>query len=158
MHGRVKRRSRKADGISKGLDMCPTCFAFGCDPFAMSPQFREKITRRLRQKRCPCCGKPKGFCSCKSSMDLNPGTHTIRTHNNKKLRKAERENKAKETAWLIWRKNFEQIALILGEEQAAEIDLSLRNHNVPQTRWSVVVKALNCTETDLQQLWAGWKE
>lgn len=156
--GRIKKRSLKADGVTKGLDMCPVCYSFGCDPMAMSFAFSEKIHNRLRQKRCPCCGKPKGFCSCKSSMQLKPGSHTIQTHNNEKLRKAEAMIQAKEQAYRIWEQNFEEIEQVLGEEQTADICISLRNHSVPRIEWKRIEKELDFTDIDLYRLKAGWEE
>lgn len=61
-----KPRGIKQDG-TPSLDMCPGCYAFFCDPMAMSYKFQEKIRRRISQGLCPACGaKP---CKCKSSLN-----------------------------------------------------------------------------------------
>jgi hypothetical protein len=49
-----------------GMNMCPGCVAFGCDPMSMSHKFRAKIDKRLELGLCPACGKSP--CECKSSM------------------------------------------------------------------------------------------
>ena len=63
-----KPRSVKADGVHMGMDMCPHCIAFNCDPLSMSPKFRNKIGKRLENNLCPSCGKNP--CKCKSSDSL----------------------------------------------------------------------------------------
>lgn len=63
-----KPRSVKADGIHMGMDMCPHCIAFNCDPSSMSRKFLDKIDKRMKNKLCPACGKNP--CQCKSSDSL----------------------------------------------------------------------------------------
>lgn len=64
------KKKRKPRGIKKNgrrsMDMCPYCFAFGCDPMGMSRKFREKIEKRLKLGLCGACGHNP--CTCKSSL------------------------------------------------------------------------------------------
>ncbi len=41
-----------------GLNMCPGCIAFHCDPMSMSRKFRAKVDRRRDAGLCPACGLP----------------------------------------------------------------------------------------------------
>ena len=89
-----KRRGIKKDG-SYSEDLCPCCYSFGCDPMAMSREFYDKIHTRIAEGKCPSCGQPKEYCVCKSSLGLSRGECIIKTHNNRKMRK---KNKQTETA------------------------------------------------------------
>lgn len=80
------KKPRKPRGIklsgNKSYDFCPVCYAPFCDPMSQSIRIREKITRRLRDGRCPACGNQKQACRCKSGLGLkNP---VLVTHNNRK--------------------------------------------------------------------------
>lgn len=62
------KKKRKPRGIKLNgklsYDMCPHCYAYGCDPWAMSDKFRAKINRRFKAGQCPACGSKE--CKCKS--------------------------------------------------------------------------------------------
>lgn len=120
----------KLDGVTLSLDLCPHCYAFGCDPFAMSPAFRRKIDRRRRLGLCPACGKPKAYCSCKSSLNATT-SHTIRTHNNKKLRKAKANIVAVEKAARLWADMEGELLPVLGTSLYGDIGYSFRYHQTP---------------------------
>lgn len=62
-----KPRGIKKDG-SKSEDMCPECVSFGCDPFGMSPKFRQKMDKRLSDDVCRSCGSEP--CKCKSRKGI----------------------------------------------------------------------------------------
>ena len=61
-----KRRGIKKDGMPS-MDMC-SCYAFGCDPYAMSSAFNAKIHSRMKAGVCPSCGWNP--CRCKSAGDI----------------------------------------------------------------------------------------
>lgn len=120
----------KSDGVTASLDLCPHCYAFHCDPFAMSTKFKQKIDNRRRLGLCPACGKPKAHCSCKSSLNATTG-HTIRTHNNKKLRKAQANIAAVEKAAKLWADMEDELLPVLGPDLYCGMGYSLRYHQKP---------------------------
>jgi hypothetical protein len=61
---RRKSRGIKLNG-ERSMDMC-TCYAFHCDPMAMSALFQAKIRKRLATGVHPPCGTMP--CTCKSSL------------------------------------------------------------------------------------------
>lgn len=79
-------KPRKPRGIKKSgypsEDMCPHCYSVGCDPFAMSANYRRKIEKRLKDGVCVACGHSP--CRCKSSLKAK--TPVMVLHNNKKER------------------------------------------------------------------------
>lgn len=79
-------KPRKPRGIKKSgypsEDMCPHCYSVGCDPFAMSANYRRKIEKRLKDGVCVACGQLP--CRCKSSLKVK--TPIMVLHNNKKER------------------------------------------------------------------------
>lgn len=156
MRGRHKRRGFKADGVTLGMDMYPYCYSFGCDPMAMSPAFQQKIDDRLRQGLCPCCGEPKAFCRCKSNGMIAPGTHAIRTHNNKKRRAAREAVKRKEEAYQAWRRYEGILSSVLGETAYVDARWSLREHQVPSLPWERVAQCLEETGLDPELFAPGW--
>lgn len=93
-------KPRKPRGIKlngqRSMDLCPYCYSFGCNPMSMSHAFSEKIRKRLDNGQCPSCGKPKAFCSCKSSLNLHTGEIRLCTHNNRKMRNLMAQNARKE--------------------------------------------------------------
>lgn len=159
MRGRFKGRSFKADGVTLGMDMCPYCYSFGCDPMAMSPAFSQKIEERRRKGLCPCCGEPASFCKCKSSSQVAPGTHVLRTHNNKKRNAAKQQVQCREAAYLAWAKNEDLLSGILGDNVYAEVYTALRNHQVPAAiSWNQLQRKLFGSTLDQQLFAAGWDE
>lgn len=144
---RTKRRgyhqSRcKQDGITLSLDLCPHCYSFLCDPTAMSIKFSNKISDRLRQKRCPSCGKPKDFCSCKSTMSKTP--ILVPGHNNKKLRRMEEIIRKREQAAMTWTRLENEIQKRLPENiDVDDIGYALRHHNIPNVDWMQVKPTLD---------------
>lgn len=154
MRGRRKQRSLRPDGKSYGLSMCPYCFAYGCDPMAMSSAFSNRIHERLRRGECPMCGEPKSFCRCKSSEQLPPGVQTIRTHNNKKLRQAKEYVKAQEAAYRAWEAMSEGLVGCLGDKMYGEIWSSLRHHRIPDVDWSFISR--KCNSLELAVIEYGW--
>jgi len=67
---RRKPRSLKANGIHNGMDMCPHCLSFNCDPMCVSDKAKTKFDKRLTAGLCPSCGKPviNQQCGCKSNI------------------------------------------------------------------------------------------
>lgn len=153
----LHQRGYKQDWETLSLDMCPHCYSFGCDPMAMSLKFYTKIHERLRKGLCPCCGEPKNHCKCKSSERIVAGTHAIRTHNNKKRRKAMAAIQDKERAYFAWMRYEELFKAKLGEEVCAEISRALHWHKTPSLPWPNIVKALEGTNINAEQFAAGWK-
>lgn len=96
----------------------------------MSPAFRRKIDLRLHLGLCPACGKPKAYCSCKSSLNATIG-HTIRTHNNKKLRNAQAKIAAVEKAARLWTDMEDELLPVLGASLHCSIGHSFRYHQTP---------------------------
>lgn len=156
VRGRSKRRSLKADGKSYGQNLCRGCLAFGCDPYAMSMEFRHKVGERRRQKLCPCCGEPTGFCKCKSSETAAPGTHAVQTHNNKKRNQAMAVIHAKEMAYLAWKQHEEALCKALGEDTYGDILYSLHNHNTPKYPWATFSRQILNVNIDATLFMAGW--
>ena len=160
--GRFKRRGYhqnglKRDGITLSMDLCPYCYSYGCDPMAMSMKFQQEIRERLRKGLCPSCGEPKEFCKCKSSMKIVAGVHTIRTHNNKHLRKARAKVAAKEAAYTAWLKHELAFSRYLGEDACASIERALYHHELPPVPWAKVKKMLLDIRLPIQDvLVAGW--
>lgn len=138
------------------LDLCTYCYSFRCDPMVMSAKFADKVSDRLRQHRCPACGKPEQFCSCKSVLDSHGEPKRVATHNNKKLRRAEERIRRRERAFHIWRSNQESIAPILGDEVCADIYVALRNHDVPDQPLNAILPMLKGLRLDLDALSYGW--
>lgn len=160
--GRTKRRGLhqsgyKADWEHASLDMCPYCYSFGCDPFAMSQKFRAKIENRRRQGLCPCCGEPLDHCKCKSSEKIEAGAHTIRTHNNRKRKKAQADIVAREDAYRAWHRHGYYLAIHLGNETYAETSYSLFRHQKPALPWPDVIRALDGSGIDATLFAAGWR-
>lgn len=75
-------KPRKPRGIKlsgeKSYNLCPCCYSPYCDPFLRHPN----VERRLRAGLCPACGKPKGGCSCRSSLKAK--SPIMVTHDNRK--------------------------------------------------------------------------
>lgn len=75
-------KPRKPRGIKlsgeKSYNLCPCCYSPYCDPFLRHPN----VERRLRAGLCPACGKPKGRCSCRSSLKAK--SPIMVTHDNRK--------------------------------------------------------------------------
>lgn len=149
------QRGYKLDGFHTSEDLCPYCYSFGCDPMSMSPQFQIKIRERLRKKLCPCCGEPIDHCKCKSSEKIPAGIHTVRTHNNKKRRKALLLVRAKESAWHFWEKHPEFSELFSDDDYQA-ILFALYHHDVPKVSWAAVQNALAKTGVDITILKSAW--
>lgn len=126
-----KPRGYKLTG-ERSLDMCPCCIRFGCDPFGGSLLFRQKVDERRRMGLCPSCGKPKAYCSCKSSLSLKGNVHTIKTHNNKKLRKAMAEIKAREAMYLLWVKNEDLLTRAFGDDPYDDLAYAFHRHQRPK--------------------------
>lgn len=159
--GRCKARGYhqqgyKLDGRSPSEDLCPYCFSFGCDPGTMSLAFSHKIDERRRKGLCPCCGQPKAHCKCKSSEKITPGAHTIRAHNNKKLRAAKLVIQHKEAAYKAWCKNQELLLQHISEDDWSDIAYALHYHKTPAMAWTSLVKALHGSGLDIKQFAAGW--
>lgn len=150
---RTKRRSLKADGETRALDLCPCCYSFHCDPFAMSIPFQNKIRTRLRMGLCPSCGEPVGFCKCRSSMT---GTAIV-TRNNKKRNKAMALMHAKEEVYRRWHQNLYLFELQLGEELANEVGYALFTHKVPPVPWNTIQSMLQGCRLDPALYRAGWQ-
>lgn len=147
VRGRHKKRGYKQsgvkqDGVTLSLDLCPHCLSFGCDPMAMSHKFDNKVSNRKRKALCPCCGKPQGFCSCKSSMNIAPGGSAIRTHNNRKMRKVMALINEKEAAAVKFNKNYDEIVAVVGDTMADKLYWDISNHNVPYIAYDQFVKAV----------------
>lgn len=161
--GRFKRRGYhqrrlKQDGFTLSEDMCPVCYSFGCDPMAMSPLFQKKIRERIRKGLCPSCGEPKDFCKCKSSLKILPGCHTIRTHNNKKLRAARAKSANKEAAFRSWRNCEHILSPLFGEDAYTKIDFALYRHQIPPVSWSAVSRILTAAGLSPDIFIAGWDQ
>lgn len=157
---RLKRRGyhetgRKRYSHKPSEDLCPYCFSFGCDPTAMSLAFRHKIDERLRKKLCPCCGKPKAFCTCRSSEKIKVPT-MAKAHNNRKLRKAIQTVKDKETAYTIWDKNENILTERLGKEIYTDIHYELYRHNNPKYDWQKIFEKIKDLPIDKKALQNGW--
>lgn len=158
--GRWKRRGYhqrgyKLDGHQTSEDLCPYCYSFGCDPMSMSQKFRQKIEKRLRMKLCPCCGEPIAHCKCRSSGKIAEGQHTIRTHNNKKRRKAMQMIQAKERAYQFWSKHTE-LSDIFGETVYDEIAHAMYRHNCPKFSWNMANRLLRNANIDPSLVEAAW--
>lgn len=74
---RGMKQPRPGRPAERSYDLCPCCYAPGCDPFARHP----KVERRLYDGLCPACGKPWDLCSCKSHKQGD----MIQVHNNKHI-------------------------------------------------------------------------
>ena len=117
----------------------------------------KKSGNVLRKGLCPSCGEPKEFCKCKSSMKIAAGTHTIRTHNNKHLRKAKETVTAKEAAYKAGSITNWLSSRYLGEDTCASIERALYNHELPPIPWAKVKKMLLDIRLPIQDvLVAGW--
>lgn len=156
MRGRSKPRSLRADGKNYGLNMCPDCIAFFCDPSSMSPVFQNKIYNRRRQGFCPCCGQPKEFCKCKSSVRLPPGIRTIRTHNNKKLKAAKHFARLKENSYRAWVTHEDLFIELFGEDAYHETAYSLHLHKTPSIPWEAVTRKLHTRNITPEVYYPGW--
>lgn len=164
MRGRYKRRGFHQSGYKQNRnipseDLCPHCYSFGCDPTAMSPAFRKKIDERLRKGLCPCCGKPKNHCKCKSSLKVAPGVHTIRTHNNKKMRQEIARIKTGETALKAWEASEDQRLKFMDTDQDYDIWYSLYNHKMPVASWEdilAIAKKANLGQDFLNAMYPIW--
>lgn len=154
-------RTRQDRGVKlngeKSLDLCTGCYSFHCDPMSMSPAFQAKIHDRLRQGRCPACGKPKGFCSCKSVLAGHGEVKKVMTHNNKKLRKAERDIALRERAFRIWSRLGDRIVGLIGDEAYGDIYVALKNHERPELDWPCIASAVSSLCIDVQALAYAWK-
>lgn len=148
-------RGVKLNG-DRSLDLCTGCYSFHCDPMSMSLAFQEKISRRLRQGRCPACGKPAGFCTCKSVLPGHGEVKKIMTHNNKKLRKAERDIKLREQAFQIWSRLGDRLAGLVGDEVYGDIYIALRNHERPEQDWPCIASAVSGLDVDVKTLAYAW--
>lgn len=155
MRGRRKRRGLDANG-ELSLSMCPSFFSFGCNPMAMSPEFQNKILHRLRNRLCPCCGKPVRFCKCKSGDRLPAGAHTIRTHNNKKLRNARAVVHQKEHYYHLFVKMKADMLAIFGEVQYATLEYAFYWHQVPKMPWGVFEAGLGLAGIDYAPFRVCW--
>ncbi len=139
-------------------DLCEHCYSFGCDPMAMSLAFQRKIDERLRQHRCPACGKPQGFCTCKSCLPGHgEGVKLIQTHNNKKLRRAKADVVAREKAYHLWRRNVDALASVIGDEAARDVRAALMYHRKPELPWTAVKAAIRSLGLDEDTLRYAWR-
>ncbi len=149
-------RGWRLDG-TRSQDMCTCCYSIGCDPMSMSLAFQRKINDRLRQHRCPACGKPRGFCTCKSCLpDHGEGVKLVQTHNNRKLRKALADIKARELAAQLWRRNIERIADELGDEVAGDVSYALYRHERPELPWATVLRTAQRLGMEPSVLYPAW--
>lgn len=112
-------------------DMCPYCYAEGCDPSRMSEKFREMVRERLRKHLCVGCGKPEGFCSCKSTMDADKAKTVRRNPPKRKLNAALADVKARESAYQTWCKHENELVPVLGQEAFDAVEHALYHHDVP---------------------------
>lgn len=112
-------------------DMCPYCYAEGCDPSRMSEKFREMVRERLRKHLCVGCGKPEGFCSCKSTMDADKAKTVRRNPPKRKLKAALSDVEARESAYQMWRKHENELMPVFGQEAFDAIDYALYRHDAP---------------------------
>ncbi len=141
-------RGTKLDG-TPSADLCTGCYSLYCDLASMSPEFQHKIRERLRQRRCPACGKPAGFCSCRSCLPGHgEGVKLIQTHNNKKLRRAEKAIRDREAALRAWRKSEDTLVPLMGDEAYCDIYTSLYNHEVPETDLKDLMPVLTLADID----------
>lgn len=152
---RTKKRTLKPDG-TRNPDMCPCCISFYCDPTAMSEAFRRKIEGRLRKGLCPTCGKPKAFCSCRSTMDAGKA-RSVRTHNNKALRRAQDLIRRKEDAYLWFRRHDGDFPVLVGQGTYSAVLYDLYRHQVPSTPFEDVAGPLRRAGIDPSPLLAGWQ-
>lgn len=148
-HARKRRTS--------GLDMCPYCISFNCDPMTMSFKFQEKVTNRRRQGLCPACGWPKEFCQCKSSMTADvPRGQVIRTHNNKKLRQARAMVRVKEAIYNDWERICAHLEGCMTDDELASVSISLYYHKTPNIPWERVSTALRTAGIDPTGFAPAW--
>ncbi len=149
-------RGIKLDG-TRSQDMCTCCYSIGCDPMSMSLAFQRKIHGRLRQGLCPACGKPKGFCTCKSCLPGHgEGVRLIQTHDNRKLRRARADVAARERAYRLWQRNVDALADIIGDEVCGDINVALSYHRKPDMPWSAVKDAVARLGLDAETLRYAW--